>query len=56
MSTFAVAFSRTIVVEVDVEDGASLDDIRDSAWQEFGGRALLHSDFEIAEIAETESV
>lgn len=45
--THLVEFVRTLIVEVDVDDDATIDDIKEQAWQEFGAFDLFHSDFDI---------
>lgn len=56
MTTFVVEFARTVVIDLEIEEGMTIDDIKDLAWQEFGSRELLHSDFEIIDIIEAEEV
>lgn len=56
MNTYVVEFARTIVIDVEIEDGMTIDDIKDLAWQEFGSRELLHSDFDIIDVIQAEAV
>lgn len=55
MNAYIVEFARTVVIDVDVVEGMTIDDIKDIAWQEFGGRELLHSEFDITQIIKAEA-
>lgn len=56
MTTFIVEFARTVIVDIETDDDMTIDDIKDLAWQEFGSRELLHSDFDIIDIIKAEEV
>jgi hypothetical protein len=56
MATFIIEFSRSVVIDVEIAEGTSIDDIKDIAWREFGSRELVHSDFDIIEIIKAEDV
>ena len=45
-----------MVIDVEIAEGTSIDDIKDIAWREFGSRELVHSDFDIIEIIKAEDV